>query len=407
MLAGALAASFAPLFYFKYLNFSIQTINDITNRLGHPTSWSLHEIILPAGISFFTFQSLSYTIDVFWRQLSAERNFIKFATYIAFFPQLVAGPIERASSLLPQMLKVKRVEFDNIRTGLQMTLLGLFKKCVIADLLGAVVNKVYSSPDEFPGPMLMIATLFFAIQIYCDFSGYSDIAFGAARLFGFELMVNFRQPYLARSISDFWQRWHISLTTWFRDYVYVPLGGNRVSLARWCFNVLAVFLLSGIWHGANWTFVVWGVLHASCFFLQRIISSPYASMVNRWRLNRIPLLLPLVEWGATMTLVLIGWVFFRASTIESAIEIIERSFDWSGFESSQLFMAGLQRFEMTLAFVWIVVLMIVDSLIATRPRWFMTLWAYRPVRWGIYLAGCYGIVFFGITRQVEFIYFQF
>jgi D-alanyl-lipoteichoic acid acyltransferase DltB (MBOAT superfamily) len=407
VLTVALVVSFGLLFYYKYLNFSIRTINDVSQWLGHPTSWALYNLILPAGISFFTFQSLSYTIDVFLKQLPAETNFIKFATYIAFFPQLVAGPIERASNLLPQMTAVQRIEFENVRAGLQMTLWGLFKKCVIADLLSVVVNKVYASPQDFSGPMLAIATLFFAVQIYCDFSGYSDMALGTARLFGFKLMVNFRQPYLARTISDFWQRWHISLTTWFRDYVYIPLGGNRVSLARWTFNVFAVFLLSGIWHGANWTFVIWGALHGTYFLAQRVVSGPYSRIVNGWKLYRIPLLLPLLEWGVTMLLVLIGWVFFRAPTTAGAIDIIVRSFDWSGFETGQLFNAGLPRFEMALAFVWIIVLMIVDSLIAAKPRWFMTLWAYRPVRWGIYLAGCYAVVFFGVFEHVDFIYFQF
>lgn len=403
----ALLASFGLLFYFKYLNFSIRTINDLSAWLGHPTNWDLYKLILPAGISFFTFQSLSYTIDVYLRQLRAEKNFITFATYIAFFPQLVAGPIERAASLLPQMTSVKQIRFDDISAGLQMTLWGLFKKCVIADLLSVVVNNVYAKPEDFTGPMLLIATLFFAIQIYCDFSGYSDIALGVARIFGFTLMVNFRQPYLARTISDFWQRWHISLTTWFRDYVYIPFGGNRVSLARWTFNVFAVFLLSGIWHGANWTFVIWGLLHGLYFLLQRVVSVPYSNIANRFRLYRIPLLLPVLEWAVTMALVLIGWVFFRAPTTAGAFDIITRSFNWSGFELRQLLDAGLPRFEMALAFFWILILMIVDSLISRQPPWFMAIWRHRPVRWAIYLVAVYAIVFFGVFGNVDFIYFQF
>ncbi|MCE7945771.1 MAG: MBOAT family protein, partial [Chlorobi bacterium CHB1] len=227
----------------------------------------LFDILLPVGISFYTFQTLSYTIDVYRSEKTPERNFIKFALYVTFFPQLVAGPIERSTRLLPQFDHEHKFDANRVVSGLRLMLWGFFKKLVIADRLALYVNEVYNNPADYTGLPVIIATYFFAFQIYCDFSAYSDIAIGAARVLGFDLMKNFRQPYLAQSIGEFWKRWHISLSTWFRDYLYIPLGGNRVSRLRWYVNLMAVFLISGLWHGANWTFVVWGALHGSYFVL--------------------------------------------------------------------------------------------------------------------------------------------
>lgn len=430
-LVASLVLSLAPLAYFKYLNFAIDSINGavafvegwLRERTDARTdSWwgwlvdapgdesgmlSNIELFLPAGISFFTFQMLSYTIDVYRRHLRADRNLIRLATFGSFFPQLVAGPIERATNLLPQIARRHPLRYSHFQQAYPIILWGLFKKVVIADSLAAVVQNVYASPDSYSGPALMLATLFFAIQIYCDFSGYSDIAIGVARLFGIELMINFRQPYWARSISVFWQRWHISLTTWFRDYVYIPLGGNRVGVRRWAVNVFLVFLLSGLWHGANWTFVLWGFLHSLYFFMQRVLTPPIYRVVNAVKLYRVPFVLPFAEWSVTMSLVLVGWVFFRADSIDVAIEILKRFGDVQKFRTSELFNLGLPRFEFLMSFVWIAVLMGIDRILDIQPAWALKLWRHRWARLALLQVLSFAIVFFARLEGVQFIYFQF
>lgn len=247
-------------------------------------------MLLPVGISFYTFQSLSYSIDVYRGEKEPERNFGKFALYVAFFPQLVAGPIERSTNLLPQFDRRISFDYDRFVSGLRLMLWGFFKKIVIADRLAIYVNEVYNSPAEFQGLTLILATYFFAFQIYCDFSGYSDIAIGAARIMGYDLMINFRQPYFSQSIAEFWKRWHISLSTWFKDYLYIPLGGNRVAKNRWYFNLMAVFLISGLWHGANWTFVLWGFLHGFYLVFSIWTQNIRDTISHAFRVDRFPAL---------------------------------------------------------------------------------------------------------------------
>jgi D-alanyl-lipoteichoic acid acyltransferase DltB (MBOAT superfamily) len=407
-LAASLVLSLGTLFVYKYLDFAIGAFNDAAEWAGRP-SWKaeLHRLALPVGISFFTFQTLSYTIDVFRRRLRAETDFVRAATFVAFFPQLVAGPIERASSLLPQIGPKHPVRYENFQAALPLILWGLFKKVVVADSISVVVDTAYDAPKSYSGPILALATFFFAIQIYCDFSGYSDIAIGVARLFGIRLMTNFRQPYLARSISDFWQRWHISLTTWFRDYVYIPLGGNRVGRLRWAGNVLVVFLLSGMWHGANWTFLVWGALHSLYFFGQRFAAPPIYKVVNALKLHRAPWLLASCEWLLTMALVYVGWIFFRAASVEQAKDVLKGLFDASGFRWADVFRLGLPRFELAASAVWIGALFAVDGLLEKRPKWAMTLWENSWVRLALHQALVFAIVFFAKLEGVAFIYFQF
>ncbi|CAN5908465.1 hypothetical protein BH23GEM7_BH23GEM7_20090 [soil metagenome] len=260
-LALSLGSNLGLLFAFKYFNFFNESARALFDQFNLFYGVPAFDVLLPVGISFYTFQTLSYTIDVYRGQREPERHLGIFALYVSFFPQLVAGPIERSTRLLPQFFEKHEFSADRVSSGLRLILWGFFKKIVIADRLAIYVNEVYGNPAGFDGPTLLLATYFFAFQIYCDFSAYSDIAIGAARVMGFELMQNFRRPYFARSIHEFWQRWHISLSTWFRDYVYIPLGGNRVPFWRWYVNLFAVFLVSGLWHGANWTFVVWGGLH--------------------------------------------------------------------------------------------------------------------------------------------------
>ena len=260
-LAISIIGSLGLLVVFKYSMFLNYSTKMICAFFGMPYTIPAFSILLPVGISFYTFQSLSYSIDVYRGQRKPETHLGIYAVYISFFPQLVAGPIERSTTLLPQFHKKSEFDYNRIVMGLQLMLWGVFKKIAIADRLSVVVNQVYGDPTQYHGIALIIATYFFTIQIYCDFSGYSDIAIGAAQVIGFDLMQNFRRPYFAQSIREFWQRWHISLSTWFRDYFYFPLGGNRVSRMRRVINILAVFMLSGLWHGANWSFFIWGALH--------------------------------------------------------------------------------------------------------------------------------------------------
>ncbi|MCH9032659.1 MAG: MBOAT family protein, partial [candidate division Zixibacteria bacterium] len=258
----SIVSNIGLLFAFKYFNFFSAEVRESLAQFNMFYDSPLFEILLPVGISFYTFQTISYTIDVYRGDRSAEKHLGYFALYVSFFPQLVAGPIERSTRLLPQFFQEKRFEIGRVVDGIRLMLFGFFKKLVIADRLAVYVNNVYGAPDEYSALTLLVAVYFFAFQIYCDFSGYSDIAIGAARVMGYDLMENFRRPYLSRSVSEFWRRWHISLSSWFKDYLYLPLGGNRVSKSRWSFNIVTVFVICGLWHGANWTFVAFGVLHA-------------------------------------------------------------------------------------------------------------------------------------------------
>jgi D-alanyl-lipoteichoic acid acyltransferase DltB (MBOAT superfamily) len=283
---------------------------------------------MPLGLSFFTFAHIGYLIDVWKRRVPPERHVGRFALFGAFFPQIVSGPIPRAGHLLPQLAAPVPLDEERFCSGSATILWGLFKKLVIADRLAQYVTPVYANPSAFNGPTLAFATYFFAFQIYCDFSGYTDIAIGVARLLGVDLMENFRQPYLARSIADFWHRWHISLSTWFRDYVYIPMGGSRVRTARWVLNVMTVFLVSGLWHGASWTFVIWGGLHGLYSVVGRATSGYRESL---WRHSRLMPLRPLVATIVTFHLVLVAWVFFRASRTSDALLILRRGLtDWQG-----------------------------------------------------------------------------
>ncbi|UCD62099.1 MAG: MBOAT family protein, partial [Flavobacteriaceae bacterium] len=261
LLGLSLLVNLGFLCYFKYTNFFIETFVDSFRLFGKNIEVSTLNIILPVGISFYTFQTLSYTIDVYRNQLKPTKDILSFFAFVAFFPQLVAGPIERASHLLPQFYKTYRFNYELVKSGLLLMAFGLFKKMVIADRVAILVNQVYNNPSEYHGYETILATVFFAFQIYCDFSGYSDIAIGIGRTMGFDLMKNFDSPYFSKSITEFWRRWHISLSTWFRDYVYIPLGGNRKGEARTYFNLFAVFLISGLWHGAAMTFLIWGAIH--------------------------------------------------------------------------------------------------------------------------------------------------
>ena len=332
------------LFTFKYFNFFIDTFTSVFSFFGtqiQPTSIS---IILPVGISFYTFQTLSYTIDLYKEKITPTKNIVAFFAFVSFFPQLVAGPIERASRLLPQFAKKRKFEYSKQVDGLRLILGGLFKKMVIADNCALLANQIFDSYPTQSGSTLFAGAVFFAFQIYGDFSGYSDIAIGSSRLLGFDLMKNFNFPYLSQNMSEFWKRWHISLSSWFRDYVYIPLGGSRVSNGRLVLNIVIVFLVSGLWHGANLTFVFWGGIHALFVIPVIVLHKKYkahrpSAPVALWR--------QLLNIGATFTMVVLAWVFFRAPTITDAFGYIDIIFSSSLFtmpmvsRSSLLFVFGI------------------------------------------------------------------
>ena len=278
------------------------------------------------GLSFHTFQAMSYTIEVYRGRQKAERHFGIYALYVMFYPQLVAGPIERPQNLIHQFYEEHRFDYDRVVSGLQLIAWGLFKKVVVADRLAKVVNVVYAGPSQYGGPPLVIATVFFAFQIFCDFSGYSDIAIGSARVMGFTLMNNFNRPYHSQSIAEFWRRWHISLSTWFRDYVYIPLGGNRLSVPRWYANILVVFLVSGLWHGARWTYVIWGALHGIFLIVGAVTEKFRARITAAIGLGRHPFFHNPLRVLFTFALVNLGWIFFRASSVRDAWQILTRLF---------------------------------------------------------------------------------
>ena len=401
-LAVSIACNLGLLFAFKYAGFVSHALTDVF-ALGLP----VFQVVLPLGISFHTFQAISYTIEVYRGRVPAERSLLHYALYIAFFPQMVAGPIERPQNLLPQLHRGPGLTFDGFREGVRLIMWGVFKKVVVADLLAQAVGTVYAAPRQFSGAILLVATFFFAVQIYCDFSGYSDMAIGLARMMGYRLMINFRRPYLARSVAEFWRRWHISLSTWFRDYLYIPLGGNRVSPARVYANIMIVFVLSGLWHGANRTFVIWGALHGAFVLLGRF-TAPARGTIRR-QLGVDPESTLSRSWQilVTFALVTVAWVFFRAATVADAFYIVSHLFDWTGAPLAQLYSLGLPRFEIAVAFGVIAAVATADWLMERQPEHFMRMWSSRPLRWAVYNACVFGIIFFGVFGRIEFIYFQF
>ncbi len=399
----AIVASLGVLVYFKYANFFIAEASALLRILGSDVRESYLKVILPVGISFFTFQELSYSIDVFKGKMHVERNFINYTLFVSFFPQLVAGPIERATNLLDQFKKEQHFSSDRLLEGSKLIIWGLFKKVVIADRLAAYVEQIYASPELFGGSTLFLATFFFAFQIYCDFSGYSDIAIGSAHILGFRLMQNFNLPYLAKSVRDFWHRWHISLSTWFADYVYKPLGGNRVSTGRWMFNIMAVYLVSGLWHGANWTFIIWGGIFGVLYILEFLGDK----LLKRAGLDegfyKSKLIHPF-RVAVIFLAVLVSWVFFRADNTGDAWHIITHMF--TGWD--RMLYLGSSAFETVLGFALILLLYAIQIL---QYRGVASIYmgptmVPRSLRWAGYALLLVMIAMFGVSSE-QFIYFQF
>lgn len=397
----SLSMNLGVLFFFKYFNFFNQSVASVFGFT--PLT---HHLILPIGISFYTFQSMAYVIDVYRRKLDAEADLGIFATFVVFFPQLVAGPINRATHLLPQFHIKKFFNDDRTVAGLQLILWGFFKKVVIADRVAIYVNAVYNHVDNYSGLPLILATFFFAFQIYCDFSGYSDIAIGTAKILGFDLMQNFRQPYLSQSIREFWSRWHISLSTWFRDYLYIPLGGNRVSLWRNLLNLFIVFVVSGLWHGAAWTFVIWGMLHGLGVVLVTLLRQIKIDLV------------PGTSWGMVLLRVLItfifvdfAWIFFRANSFADAQYVVSHLFVFNGSDIFAPFAGALlgNQVEFYISFALIAFLLFIDVINARIPLENIFARLALIPRWGAYwLLGAI-VIFSGLygSGAATFIYFQF
>ncbi|MBQ4354449.1 MAG: MBOAT family protein, partial [Clostridia bacterium] len=321
-----LIVSLGILFFFKYYNFLAQSVSGLMTLFGAPAQDYTLNLILPVGISFYTFQTLSYAIDVYRGDVKTEHHFGYYALFVSFFPQLVAGPIERPDNLLPQLKTPNRPNAEDAAAGLKRMMVGFFKKVVVADLLAGYVNAVYNDAANATGAGIIIATCMFAVQIYCDFSGYTDIAIGCARVMGIRLMQNFDRPYSARSIKEFWARWHISLSTWFRDYLYIPLGGSRCSKARHMTNLMIVFLVSGLWHGADWTFVIWGFLHGAYQIIGHLTLGARKKLTDRMHINRESCGFRIYQTVITFVLVTFAWMFFRANNTADLLVLLEKLF---------------------------------------------------------------------------------
>ena len=385
---------------FKYYNFFNDNITSLASFMGLSNSIPYLNILLPIGLSFHTFQAMSYTIEVYRGNQKAERHFGLYALYVMFYPQLVAGPIERPQNTLPQLHVEKKFDYGSAVIGLRLMLWGFFKKMVIADNLSIIVDNVYNNPSQQNGFTFLIATYFFTFQIYCDFSGYSDIALGSAKIMGFDLMKNFNIPYISKSIKEFWERWHISLSSWFRDYLYIPLGGNRVKKSRWMLNLFIVFLVSGFWHGANWTFIVWGALHGTYLILEILFKPSTDKLIDTT--SKFGKFISVI---ITFHLAMFAWVFFRANSIESATFALKQIFT-NLFTSFSLIGTASAPLLICTLFITAALFYIVDFM-KENKRMIEVFQSSSYLRYAVYLFLIYSILLFGNTDKTQFIYFQF
>ena len=417
------------LFIFKYFNFFNTTVADIASLFHLNYSPKILNLLLPVGISFYTFQSLSYVIEVYRGNQKAETNFGIFTVYVMFFPQLVAGPIERPQNLLKQFYEKHSFDYQRIASGLKLMAWGFFKKLVIADRAAIIVNEIYNSAQDYWGIYLLVGTIFFSFQVYCDFSGYSDIAIGAARIIGFRLMTNFKRPYFATSINELWGRWHISLISWFRDYLYIPMGGSRVAYWRWHYNILVMFIVSGIWHGANWTFVIWSALNG-IYTIISILTEKFRQRITKLLgLVKIPTIHKIMRILITFTLFTFAAIFFRANTVTDAFYIVTHLFtDMDKFLSVLVTLdyEQLRNFlvvpgkttimgfskpafipEIITLILAISVMLIIQTVqersgiedVTANKPWY--------IRWPLYYFMMFSLLFLGIFSNQQFIYFQF
>ncbi len=389
--------------FFKYYNFFLENFVDAFSLFGMQINANSLNIILPVGISFYTFQTLSYTIDVYKKKLEPTKDFIAFSAFVCFFPQLVAGPIERATNLLPQFYKKRTFEYDKAVDGMRQILWGLFKKVVIADNCAEFANQIFNNSADMNGSTLVLGALFFTFQIYGDFSGYSDIAIGTSRLFGFDLKQNFATPYFSRDIAEFWRRWHISLSTWFRDYIYIPLGGSRGGTWMKVRNTFAIFLVSGFWHGANWTFIIWGALNA-IYFLPLLLTNN-----NRKNLGVVaegkllPSFRELFTMLTTFMLTVFAWIFFRAEDLNHGISYISAIFSDTLFQVPY-FKNGTNSFSIL---ILIFVFVFVEWLGREQKYAIEMIGRLKIIRWSLYICIIWVILIWGSFEKNQFIYFQF
>ena len=392
----SIVSTLTVLLVFKYLNFLTANLDQLCASLGMETHLLTH-IILPIGLSFHTFQSMSYVIEVYRGHQQAERHFGYYALYVMFFPQLVTGPIERPGNLLHQLHEKKEFRYENISKGMRLILFGFFVKMVVADHLGEYVDEVYGHLDEYNSWSVLGCMFFYSFQIYCDFFGYSTIALGSAKLMGFDLMDNFRSPYLSKNIAEFWHRWHISLSTWFRDYVYIPLGGSRVKFGRWAFNILVVFVLSGIWHGAAWTFLLWGFAHGLLHIIEKALRNRFPSKESQSKWVRISVDALCVL--KTFVLVTLFWVVFRATDLEHLKAIFVTAFTNFGGGEQMSVKPGM----------WIYLGLFILSDIVLRNTRFDAWCEGKPmvVRWLIYAVLVFMVIACSSVKNFPFIYFQF
>ncbi|HBX51987.1 MAG: alginate O-acetyltransferase [Bacteroidetes bacterium RIFOXYA12_FULL_35_11] len=393
------------LAFFKYFNFLNSNVAAIAHFLDWNYSIEALSIILPVGLSFHTFQAMSYTIEVYRGTQKAEYHFGIYALYVMFYPQLVAGPIERPQNLIHQFYEKHTFDYQRVTDGLKLMLWGFFKKMVIADRLSLYVNQVYNNPDQYSGFPVLLATYLFAFQIFCDFSGYSDIAIGSAKIMGFKLMDNFNTPYFAKTIKEFWKRWHISLSTWFRDYLYISLGGNRVIKWKMQFNLFIVFMISGLWHGANWTFVLWGSLHGFYIISAIWLKNIKVKINNFFNLDCSSKLIKVFDIFVTFHLVCLSWIFFRADTISNAFKIIKNTFSFNSNFWNLNIPITINELAYSLFFIFLMELIHFlqrkSSLIQVINQ------KSTAIRWLTYCIFIWLIFIFGEFGNQQFIYFQF
>lgn len=401
------------LMYFKYVNFFIDTFVNSFSFFGEKMDSITLNIILPVGISFYTFQTLSYSIDIYRGQLKPTKNWLAFFSFVSFFPQLVAGPIERASHLLPQFYKTYKFNYNLVKSGLLLMVFGLFKKMVIADRAALYVNEVYNNVDGYDGVEYFYATLLFAVQIYCDFSGYSDIAIGAGRTMGFDLMKNFDSPYFSKSLTEFWRRWHISLSTWFRDYVFIPLGGSRKGKLKTYTNLFIVFVISGLWHGAAMTFIIWGAIHGIILIFEKASSKYKKQFFKTIGLEKRYFFYNFFFGLITFFIVCIAWVFFRANSLDNAVTIVSgifTQFDFGDFFIKETYLIGFKPNEFKIL-IWSILILATAEVLHKKNSLINRINGRGiAFRWGVYLFVLFSIIIFGKYGDgiiEEFIYFQF
>lgn len=393
---GVIVLNMGILFFFKYFNFFVQSFADVFSMFGAELNVRTLKILLPVGISFYTFTALSYSIDVYQRKIEPTHDVLAYLAYVMFFPSILSGPISRAQKQLPQYFERRNFDYDKTVSACKLMLLGGVIKLCLADRLGIYVDAVYANIAQHSGTTLFLTSIMYTIQIYADFAGYSLMAIGSGRLLGIELPTNFIRPYFALTVTDFWRRWHISLTTWFRDYIYFPLGGNRCSKARWIINTMIVFTVSGLWHGAAYTFIIWGAMHGACMVIERLVyGDKIKTITNKFSLTNA------LRWTVTFAIVNFAWIFFRVNNLSDVMTIFQKIFTNTG----RIF---IDADTMVYAFMFAILVFavdFVDEYYSGKVRLLNS--RYTIVRWATYIALVVMVLLFGVLDGGSFIYFQF